>query len=799
MTHFYLTVYTVIAFLLSGVDFYFAVRAFGKKNRVGRALGHSACFAGIITLAYVLSVNVSGDRAVSVLSSVTFAGIDCMLVSLTYYAFLVTGAIRHRGCRALNTAIRLLASADIVVMAVNVFTGFAVTYQRLDPVGIGYRMKLPYQIHLGFSYFMILVTLAVLLYKCVHTPSQYRNQYVLIAAAIGVVVLINAAFLFQEDSFFTKVDCSILGYSIGLYLMYWTAYDYRENDMLESLSMTVFENVGQGIVLFDYMDELIMYNRKAAQLLPGVRFEREMPGADFLNACGIARDGREQFSLQCDAGNGVPLRCDFSSLKDKRGRVLGHLCVFTDLSRLTDITTGFEYAKDLRYTQANDAQIARPAAVTVFDIIGLREVNRMMGRDEGDKRIRALAKQVRARMPAGSIFLRGYEANLIAICPGKAETDVRGAVEDVVANSDSDVAFGLSAATASENGAEGRSLTRAMEIAYRSIQIKKLLSPGSVRSQALASLVRALEEADADTESHVRRTRKMGALLGQRIHLTDAELTQLELLCLLHDIGKIGIPLEILNKPGKLAEQEWAVLRTHPDKGYQIAMSSDELKSIAGMILCHHERWDGRGYPRGLAGENIPILSRIIAVVDAYDAMVNDRSYRKAMPPEAAQEEIRRNAGTQFDPRLAEEFLAMLAEHPDLAAGEKVGAEERRVRDVGPMPEAKTGNTTPIPYSRYILDVDNVVLEVDDHFQEITGYSAEDAVGRMIQLDLIPPEDRAFYLVQVSNQLSRADMAYLRHEILRKDGERIRVACCGKRFFDSADKAFKNEIIIFQL
>ena len=800
MAHIYFAVYTVVAFLLSGVDFYFAFRAFRKREKLGKALGYSALFAGIITMAYVLSVNASGDAMVSVMSSITFISIDCMLVCLAYFAFLVTGLNGRKGSRAINDTIRTFASADIIVMLVNIFTGFAVTYVRLDPVGISYQMKTPYHIHLGFSYFMILITLAALIYKCVRTPRQYRNQYLLIVLAIAMMVLINALFLFQnESSFFTRVDCSILGYSIGLYLMYWTAYDYRENDMLESLSMTVFENISQGIVLFDYTDELIMYNRKARELLAGVTFRRAMPGADFLQACGIALDGREQFSTQCDAGNGVPLRCDYRRLKDARDRVIGHLYVFTDITRDADITTGFEYAKGTRYLEENEARIERPAAIAIFDIIGLRDVNRIMGRDEGDRRIRALAKTVFSCMPQDSIFLRGYEACVIAICPGAVEGDIRGAVESVVRASDSRVVFGMSTAVRLSDSGEERTPAQAQEIAYRSIQIKKLLSPDSVRSQALASLVRALEEADADTESHVRRTRKMGALLGERIHLTDAELTQLELLCLLHDIGKIGIPLEILNKPGRLADQEWAVLRTHPEKGYQIAMSSDELKPIAEMILYHHERWDGKGYPKMLGGDDIPVLSRIISVVDAYDAMVNDRSYRKAMSPEAAQQEIRANAGTQFDPRLAAVFLEMLAENPDLAAGEKVGAKDREARETDTLPIATAGNTSAITYSRYILDSENTIIEVDDCFESITGYAPEDAVGKMIQSDLIPPEDRAFYLIQVGNQLSRANMAYLRHEILRQDGERIQVVCCGKRFFDSAAKCFKNEIIIFQL
>lgn len=160
----------------------------------------------------------------------------------------------------------------------------------------------------------------------------------------------------------------------------------------------------------------------------------------------------------------------------------------------------------------------------------------------------------------------------------------------------------------------------------------------------------------------MERTREMAIRLGKALSLSDGELGKLALLAVLHDIGKIAIPHSILLKPGKLTDAEWEIMKTHTEKGYRIANASKELKPIGEYILHHHERWDGGGYPGGLAGDEIPLLSRIITVVDSHDVMVHDRPYHRAMSGEAAEAELRRCSGTQFDPKLVKVFLEVLKE-----------------------------------------------------------------------------------------------------------------------------------------
>ena len=441
--------------------------------------------------------------------------------------------------------------------------------------------------------------------------------------------------------------------------------------------------------------------------------------------------------------------------------------------------------------------------VAVFDIIGMHKINLEEGRIEGDKRIRTLVKSVLVHMPADCSVYRGYDAEIIAVCWGKTEQELMDQINDVVRNGGSRIVYAIASnkekAVCSENSSEEKSVYAAIEEAQFALNAKKMLTVSSSRSQTLTSLVRALEEVDQDTEEHVLRTRRTGTALGRRLGLGDAQLAKLELLCLLHDIGKIAIPLDILNKPGKLNADEWKVLRSHPDKGYLIAMSSNELSPIADCIRYHHERWDGKGYPCGLAGEDIPVLSRIIAVVDAYDAMVNDRCYRKAMSPESAMKEITDNAGTQFDPVMARAFVQMLREDPELSLGKKTGAGEVRVFKRTDEHIVGLKNTQPIDFCEYKLDIDDIIIEVGDSFESLTGYSPEDVIGKLSQFDLIPKEDLEDYIQQVCNQFARSDTALLRHRIQRKDGMYITVICHGSRKFNSATRTFISKIQIYEV
>lgn len=187
----------------------------------------------------------------------------------------------------------------------------------------------------------------------------------------------------------------------------------------------------------------------------------------------------------------------------------------------------------------------------------------------------------------------------------------------------------------------------------------------------LVALARALEAKDDETEGHSERVTAYALRLGRALGLRREALEDLRRGALLHDLGKIGIPDAVLRKPGPLTEEEKALMRTHPLIGDRILEGLPALQGARGVVRHHHERFDGRGYPEGLQGEEIPLLARIFAVVDAYDAMTSDRPYRRALSHGEALAAIAREAGKQFDPQVVRVFLRVFAEEREVKDGRR--------------------------------------------------------------------------------------------------------------------------------
>ena len=807
MNAMFLDYYIMISILIALVDAVLAIKSFQKNKTTGRFLGHACTGAAVVDISYLVSILNDDYLCMSVMSSIYFVTIDVMLLCLLVFTVYFTkGKFTKAGNTFLGLSV-LYTAFEIVVFAINPFYEIAIHYVPRNTLiaKYSYQMRPLYVIHLLFTYTLVIVVVVLLIRKMCSIPKEYRAQYRYVILGILVIVSVNGVFLFWPgETVYSLLDYSICGYSLTAFLLYWSCFDYSTHGMLNCLKTSIFENIGQGIVLFDYNDHLILHNERADALLGGIQPEKCAVLEDFLNCYDLSLNAEtedDSFSLQCYIKNDEdvrPLRCDIRSLKNEKGQRLGQLFVFSDAALETDLLTGFQDWESFQlFAGSNPNAFPCPTAVAICDINSLSVINSTMGNQAGNQAIKMLADTMRQCFPKQTYYVRGLEANLIALCSHSNEAAMQTHMARVKESFSGKIQYAVSVTTESNPD-----IQQAILMATKAMRAKKLLDRESIHSEMLTSLIRALQECDSDTEHHVRRTQLMGAELGKRIELTDIQQSKLSLLCLLHDIGKIGIPLEILNKPGKLSDEEWKILQSHTEKGYEIASSNNELRGIADEIRHHHERWDGKGYPDGLSRESIPLLSRVIAVVDAYDAMTNNRSYRHAISASKAMAELRRCAGSQFDPFIVSEFLQMLKENPpdELISGD--AAEKSRNEHIEHAETADNGTETchhvhSVPYSRYVLDESMRIVSADENFEKLTGYTPKDIQARpVLQADLIPEEERTEYLCHTNACLAKSPLVFQEHRLRRKDGSDIYVFCFGRVYFDSAVRAERSEIII---
>ena len=309
-----------------------------------------------------------------------------------------------------------------------------------------------------------------------------------------------------------------------------------------------------------------------------------------------------------------------------------------------------------------------PISFIMLDVNGLKLVNDGFGHMYGDKLLTSTADILQNSVRGEDIIARWGGDEFIIMLPQttreqakkigtRIEELCRETVEDKIPIS---LGMGISTKVKPEED-----LNQILVLADENMYMHKHNKASSSEQLMISAMIKHLSQKSDETEGHIVRVTNCLEELGKYIGLQEYQLEDLALLAQLHDIGKIYIPEKILKKPEELNKKEWSLIKKHPEKGYRLALGTDKFAHIADKVYSHHEHWDGSGYPRGLKGEDIPLLARIFMGVEAYDVMTSERSYSPEKSEEEARQELQENAGSQFDPYVVGEFISLVKSKSD--------------------------------------------------------------------------------------------------------------------------------------
>ena len=466
----------------------------------------------------------------------------------------------------------------------------------------------------------------------------------------------------------------------------------EELSQLKAFNESIVQNINEGIIMTDEVGKTTFVNPALPAMLGYTASEligkpwTLLVSHDKRPVVELADDRRKdgqidryELVLQHKTGTEIPVLISGSPrYNTETGEFIGTLAVITNIAdrkQAEESILYISYHDSLTHLynrayleetmQRLDTDRQLPASIIIADLNGLKLVNDTFGHDAGDRMLKAAAEILRKSCRKEDVIARWGGDEFVIFLPQTSEENAKSICRRIKNNcrkvfiEDVPLSVSLGVTVKQKVGVD---LVMLLNEAEDDMYKHKLTEGRRERRSLLKALLKSLENKSFETRTHIERMQKTAMNLGKAVGLSRSELNRLRLLINLHDIGKITIPGEILNKKGPLTPHEWAVIRKHPETGYRIARASEEFAHVAEDLLAHHERWDGSGYPQGLKGDDIPLLARITAVVDAWEIMSAGSAYKQALPKNAVAAEILRCAGSQFDPELAEIFLSTMKE-----------------------------------------------------------------------------------------------------------------------------------------
>lgn len=306
-----------------------------------------------------------------------------------------------------------------------------------------------------------------------------------------------------------------------------------------------------------------------------------------------------------------------------------------------------------------------PLGIIMADVNGLKLVNDSFGHEVGDELLKRVSKVITSTCKSEEVICRIGGDEFVILIPKISSKEIEKVISMIKNNVEKEkidsielsISFGWELKYSLDEDVH-----EIFRCAENYMYKNKLFEGPSMRSKTISAIVHTLNEKNVREEQHSQRVSELSKRLAKKLGFTDRMVEEIKTTGLLHDIGKIAINEEILNKIGHLNGEELQEIKRHPEIGYRILHSANDMVEISEYVLYHHEKWNGTGYPKGIAGDAIPIQSRIISIADTYDAITSNRTYRNKNSKEEALKELKRCKGTQFDPNLVNAFIELILE-----------------------------------------------------------------------------------------------------------------------------------------